>query len=446
MIRTQLFPCALPKAEADVLNQESGRLYTRALVEHYRLYRHTGHWLSPAGLEKLVDCYDAQDGRERILHAHSIDAAEQGFPKACQTAKANRGQGAHYPHKRKFWRTTLWKNTGIRQCDDGALRLARARGLEPVVVMLPSNLRDVPPGVFHEARLVWDTAARHYFWHLVVDDGQPRPCPVQCTGGPPGAAEAPGDRVMAGDLGEVHPIALTDGETATVISARALRSVRQYTNKRLAEIQPLQARTTKGSDQWKKLQRRKNRFLAKQQRRTRDIEHKVSRAVVAEAVERQVGTLAIGDVREVADGKRLNAKSQQKVSNWSHGKLRQYITYKAEAAGIQVELVNEAHTTQTCPACGERHKPKGRLYRCPACGFVSHRDVVGAANILSRHQHGRLGQVQPPPCGEIKYRHPFGKWSFQTGKRSRLDTAQVACGSVRSETSPARESQEAAAL
>jgi hypothetical protein len=44
-----------------------------------------------------------------------------------------------------------------------------------------------------------------------------------------------------------------------------------------------------------------------------------------------VGTLAIGDARDVVDGKNLNRKSQQKVSNWSHGMIRQYIAYKAEA-------------------------------------------------------------------------------------------------------------------
>ena len=62
MIRTYSFPCPLPKPEADALNRASGRIYTRALVEHYRVYRQTGHWLSPAGLEKLVDFYDAQAG------------------------------------------------------------------------------------------------------------------------------------------------------------------------------------------------------------------------------------------------------------------------------------------------------------------------------------------------------------------------------------------------
>ena len=138
------------------------------------------------------------------------------------------------------------------------------------------------------------------------------------------------------------------------------------------------------------------------------------------AVERKVGMLAIGDVRDVADKVDVGHRSNQKISNWSHGRMRSYITYKADAAGIQVELVDEAHTTKTCPSCGRRHKPRGRLYRCPACGFVSHRDIVGSANILSRSQFGRLGQIVPPAM--VKYRHPFDA----TGKRSPVDTGQVA--------------------
>ncbi len=27
--------------------------------------------------------------------------------------------------------------------------------------------------------------------------------------------------------------------------------------------------------------------------------------------------------------------------------------------------MDEAYTSQTCPNCGEHHKPKGRVYRCP---------------------------------------------------------------------------------
>ena len=108
------------------------------------------------------------------------------------------------------------------------------------------------------------------------------------------------------------------------------------------------------------------------------MEHKISHAVVKWARERQVSTLVIGDVRDVADGKRLHAKSQQKIGLWSHGRQRRYITYKAEAAGIAVTLIEEAYTSQTCPGtlpdgtgCLQCYKPKGRIFRCPACGFDS---------------------------------------------------------------------------
>jgi putative transposase len=258
-------------------------------------------------------------------------------------------------------------------------------------------------------RLVWDRAARHYSWHLVIEDGLK---PV----------EQSGSQTAVVDLGEIHPAAVTDGKETIIITCRALRANQQYTVERLAELRAKQDRKRKGSRSWRRLQRRKIRFLAKQKRRARDLEHKSSRALVTWAKQRQIGTL-VGDVRDVADGKRLNTKSQQKVSLWSHGRQRAYITYKAEAAGITVTLCPEAYTSQTCPgtlpdgtACMQCHKPKGRLYRCPACGFTAHRDAVGCANILSQYYTREPRHVLPP---SPKYRHPFA------GKRSPLDTGHV---------------------
>src|SRR5262249_26087644 len=163
----------------------------------------------------------------------------------------------------------------------------------------------------------------------------------------------------------------------------------------------------------------------------RDIEHKVSRAVVDWAVERKGGKLAIGDVRDVADGKQMTAKSQQKISLWSHGNTRQHLTYKAQAKGMSVALVDEHNTSKTCPHCGRQYKPGGRVYRCPgkACGLVAHRDIVGAVNILSRYRYGEVAKILPPPLDATTYRHP--SWM---GKRRRLDTGYMArVGSSRRE-------------
>lgn len=401
MLRTAQVTCILPKAEADALNMESGRIYTDMLVQHYRRYRKQGIWLSQKSGERLEDA----TGGPTSLHAHSRDAAQQGFYKACKTAKACRelGLDVKYPHKRKRFRTTNWKHTGIRK-RAGTLLLAKAKGLAPVEVALPFQLSELPSTAFLEVRLVWDRAARHYTWHLVIEDGR-EPYP------------ALGEGVVAVDLGEIHPAAATDGRQTVIIACRAIRANQQYTAKRLSELRSKQARKKKGSRRWKRVQQRKTRFLAKQRRRSRDLEHKSSRAVIQFAKEREVSLVVIGDVRDVADGKRLSTRSQQKIGLWAHGKMRQYLTYKAEAAGIAVQLIDESHTSQTCPRCMQRYKPTGRIYHCPACGFVAHRDAVGASNILSRHYTGEPGHVLPPPP---TYRYPF--W----GKRSRPDTAELA--------------------
>ena len=84
MLSTVHSPCSLPRAEADALNEESGRVYTDMLVQHYRRYRKQGVWLSPRLGERLEDAL----GGPTTLHAHSRDAAQQGFYKACKAAAA----------------------------------------------------------------------------------------------------------------------------------------------------------------------------------------------------------------------------------------------------------------------------------------------------------------------------------------------------------------------
>lgn len=212
MMRTVLFACSLPRADADALNAASGRIYTDTLVSHYRLYRKQAVWLKGENGERWEDLH----GGATTLHAHSRDAAQQGFYKACKTARSCREQGmdVKYPRKRKRWRTTCWKQLGMR-LKEGTLLLARARGLPPVRVPLPTTLVPLPQAAFLEARLVWDRAARHYSWHLVIEDGtQPAPPP-------------PGDHTAAIDLGEIHPAAVTDGKETIIITCRALRANQQ---------------------------------------------------------------------------------------------------------------------------------------------------------------------------------------------------------------------------
>ena len=112
-----------------------------------------------------------------------------------------------------------------------------------------------------EARLVFDKKSYKYTWHMVLEDGLLLPA-------------APGNRVLAVDMGEIHPSVIADTEQALVLSCRALRACKQYGNKRRSELASLRDRKKRGSNNRKRIQKRMNRFKAQQERRERDILHK----------------------------------------------------------------------------------------------------------------------------------------------------------------------------
>jgi putative transposase len=386
MIRTYSMPCGLSREQADALNRASGQIYTGVLVAHWRMVRRKGLWLSLGAAKRWSDL--RTDAR---LHAHTIDAAQEGFYKACVATRAVRKAGfpqTKFPYHRKKFRTSIWKNSAIKRKGD-ILELSQGRGQTPIRIALPESLRDVLR--FLEIRLVYDKVARKYDWHIVVENGKaPKP--------------APGTNVVSVDLGEIHPAVVGDEHEATIITCRERRAASQGHARRIANITREIARKQKGSKQYKRLVAAKVRMKAKYDRVMRDMEHKISRTVVDVAVEQNAGTVVIGDVRDVADGVDCGKVQNGRMSRWDHGKIRQYIEYKAEAEGITVKLENEAFTSQTCPQCSHRHKPKGRRYRCPACGFQAHRDVVGQVNILSRFKHGEPGKIPAPAA--VKYRIP----------------------------------------
>ena len=81
--------------------------------------------------------------------------------------------------------------------------------------------------------------------------------------------------------------------------------------------------------------------------------------------------------RKNPKGKKFN----QKLSQWEYGKDKQYLKEKAARAAIECFTGSERFTSSTCPECGCRRRPKSRRWICPACGFVGHRDIVGAVNM-----------------------------------------------------------------
>ena len=137
----------------------------------------------------------------------------------------------------------------------------------------------------------------------------------------------------------------------------------------------------------KKLQKAKHidvvkRINDKEQRIMRDIDHKISHDIVETAVAHNVKVIKLERLANI----RSTTRTSHSLHNWSFYRLAQFIEYKAKLAGIAVEYVNPAYTSQTCPVCGHVHHANDRNYTCK-CGFHIHRDVLGAMNICNSTEY-----------------------------------------------------------
>jgi putative transposase len=340
--------------QLDALAAASGDLYSRTVVSFWRVVRKQGIWLKPSSMMRWQN--------SNQLHAHSADAVVQSFYASLKSWRARRKEDpdAHPPRRTQRFYKVQWKNSAIR-VKDGRLLLSNGKGNAsldtpwpwgvPVLVELGWN------GFGYELRAIYSTEV----------------------------SKVPlGDKIAGVDLGEIHLAATHDGEDCRIYNGRHLRSVRRYQNLKKAEISAILDRMQRGSRNAKRLKVSKRRILAKIDNQVRDILHKQTTKLVSTLYNSGVQTVVIGDVRDIRKDLDYGAKANQKLHQWLLGKARWMISYKSEALGMGIKLQDEGYTSQTCPTCGVRHKPSGREFRCK-CGFVYHRDGVGAYNIRAKY-------------------------------------------------------------
>jgi putative transposase len=165
---------------------------------------------------------------------------------------------------------------------------------------------------------------------------------------------------------------------------------------KLARAQRRLSKAPKGSTQREK----KRKIVARTHeritnRRKNFVEQEVSKLVT------RFGFIAVESlvVRNMIKNPHL-AKSIADAS-WSQFFTR--LVAKAEEAGRQVVRVNPAYTSQACSCCGHRQPLPlpVRVYECPYCGMVIHRDHNGSLNILAdaRQAVGRHSRVIPEAPG-----------------------------------------------
>ena len=371
--------------QLDELAQECGRLYSQVVVSFWRTVRHKGIWLRASHLMRWHT--------SPHLHAHTADACVQAFFAGLKSWRKRKKAGdpdVKPPHKRKRYFRIEYKRSAM-QLEDGMLRLSNGKGNAPLVLAWPWALPKTV--VIHWTGTQYEAIATY------EEDMR---------------AHASGANVAGIDLGEVHMAAAYDGTETHILNGRLLRSKVQYRNKLQATLNSrIDGRMKKGSKRRKRVIRSKKKQLKKIEHQIREIEHKQTTHLITTLFARGVRTLVIGDVRDIRQQTDVGSKNNQKIHQWSHGRVRFLLTYKAEQVGISVVLQEEAHTSRTCPRCGHRRKssPRGRVFRCTnkRCRFTWHRDGVGAINIRYKYR-GDFGLphvvgVMAPPSGLLFMPH-----------------------------------------
>ena len=189
-----------------------------------------------------------------------------------------------------------------------------------------------------------------------------------------------GQAVMGIDLGiKVPAVAHVSGRgTRFFGNGRYQRSMRRRFYSRRKKLQKAKkTRAVKKSN-------------GKEARWMKNVNHQLSRQIVNHAHEQGVGTIKVESLAGIRKGttrtsRGAKARKNNRMKNsWSFYQLTAFISYKAKRIGINVEQVDPAYTSQECPACSARTQAQDRTYVCAECGWMGHRDRVGAINISRR--------------------------------------------------------------
>lgn len=120
----------------------------------------------------------------------------------------------------------------------------------------------------------------------------------------------------------------------------------------------------------------------KESRWMTDLNHKISRSIVNEAIRNGVSLIRLEDLTNIRHTANASKKSDRNLHSWAHYELQTFIEYKANMSGIKVEYINPKYTSQTCK-CGHREKTNRYkdTFKCKFCGYKTHADLNAAINI-----------------------------------------------------------------
>lgn len=177
--------------------------------------------------------------------------------------------------------------------------------------------------------------------------------------------------VLGVDKGIVNIATTSDND---VFSGNQINKIRE----RYAKLrQALQKAGTKSA------KRHLKKIAKKQSRFQKDINHCISKKIVAKAkgTERAI---ALENLKGIRSRQTVRKADRQRFGNWAFYQLDSFIEYKAKIAGVPVIYIDPYNTSRTCSVCGfvsKSNRMSQSVFSCKSCGFTANADFNASTNI-----------------------------------------------------------------
>ena len=164
-------------------------------------------------------------------------------------------------------------------------------------------------------------------------------------------------KVMGVDLGVVNPayVAVNDGpERSRIGNGEVFQKQRDVFRRRFRELQ--RSQLTQGGHGRKHKTKATEILRGKERNWVQTENHRISREIVNLASRWKVETIQMESLKGFGKNQEGEVEYNHKrlLGRWSYFELQKDIEYKAAMAGIAVQYVNPAYTSQTCHVCGQR--------------------------------------------------------------------------------------------
>ena len=363
----------LPIEQQDLahrLSRLSGRIYSKTLSTIFKLKQSKDIWLSKGNMEKLTKLYASEFG----LHSQTKQGIVQQYFNNLKSffKSKDKADNPKPPYRTRKFNKVIYKKSAIKLKDNDILRLSNGRGTTPLRIKT-KNLNQRPK----YAEIIYHSKEDKYKLHVVVDIENEK---INYTN----------DKTLAIDLGQIHPMTTFDGKQSLIYNGGKLNSFIRFRNKELGKLQNKMSKCQKYSNRWKKLNRGKKKLLLKSKNKVMDVLQKYTSHLISYCIKKKISTIVIGDIKGVRENINFGTKTNQKLHQWVFKQITDMIEYKAKSIGIEVDYQEESYTSQTCPKCNNKYKPKNRNFDCPNCNFKYHRDSIGAINIHRKYTRGSL--------------------------------------------------------